>query len=73
MYNERVMGPAHAVNVLDEAIKTALAYRGVAHVNIPKDIQEWKPGDDKRSGINVKRTAPTFRRAALPRPAAERF
>ena len=24
VYNERVMGPAHAVNVLDEAIKTAL-------------------------------------------------
>src|SRR5881296_3129677 len=31
-YNQRVMGPAHVVNVVDEAIKTALARRGVAHI-----------------------------------------
>src|SRR5258707_8099710 len=35
-YNERVMGPAHVVNVLDEAIRTALARRTVTHVTIPK-------------------------------------
>src|SRR5690349_22293044 len=28
-YNQRVMGPAHVVNVVDEAIKTALARRTV--------------------------------------------
>ena len=39
-YNERIMGPAHVHNVLDEAIKTALSRRSVAHVNIPKDVQE---------------------------------
>src|SRR6202050_4130135 len=38
-YNERIMGPAHVHNVLDEAIKTALSQRTVAHVTIPKDIQ----------------------------------
>jgi len=54
IYNQRVMGPAHAQNVLDEAIKTALAYRGVAHLTIPKDIQEWKSSDEHRSGMNVK-------------------
>ena len=52
-YNERIMGPAHAVNVLDEAIRTAMARRGVAHITIPKDIQEWKVSDEKRSSINV--------------------
>jgi pyruvate dehydrogenase (quinone) len=52
-YNERVMGPAHALNVLDEAIRTAMARRGVAHITIPKDIQEWKMSDDKRSNMNV--------------------
>jgi pyruvate dehydrogenase (quinone) len=52
-YNERIMGPAHALNVLDEAIRTALARRGVAHITIPKDIQEWKLSDDKRSGANI--------------------
>src|SRR3954470_24184264 len=38
-YNQRVMGPAHVHNVVDEAIKTALAYRTVTHITIPKDIQ----------------------------------
>ncbi len=54
-YSQRVMGPAHVENVIDEAIKTALAYRGVAHVTIPKDIQEWKVSDDQRSAMNIKR------------------
>ena len=52
-YNERIMGPAHAVNVLDEAIRTAMARRGVAHITIPKDIQEWKISSDHRSSANV--------------------
>src|SRR2546423_8194624 len=29
-YSERIMGPAHVENVLDEAIKTALTWPGVA-------------------------------------------
>ena len=40
-YNQRVMGPAHVVNVVDEAIKTSLARRTVSHITIPKDIQEF--------------------------------
>ena len=40
-YNERVMGPAHVYNVVDEALKTAIARRSVAHITIPKDIQKW--------------------------------
>src|SRR5579872_5548706 len=55
VYNQRVMGPAHVENVLDEAIKTALSYRGVAHITIPKDIQEWKMSEDQRPGMNLKR------------------
>src|SRR5882724_5780504 len=51
-YNQRVMGTAHVVNVVDEAIKTALARRTVAHITIPKDIQDWTAGD-ARSGANV--------------------
>lgn len=41
VFNERVMGPEHAVNCVDAAIRTAYARRGVAHICIPKDIQEW--------------------------------
>jgi pyruvate dehydrogenase (quinone) len=52
-YNQRVMGPAHVVNVVDEAIKTALARRTVAHITIPKDIQEWTKSDEERSNANI--------------------
>src|SRR5256885_12841051 len=39
VYNERIMGAAHAQNVVELACRTALARRGVAHVTIPVDIQ----------------------------------
>lgn len=52
-YNERAMGPAHVTNVVDEAIKTALTRRTVAHINIPKDIQDWDDGDEARSKANI--------------------
>jgi pyruvate dehydrogenase (quinone) len=40
LYNERIMGPAHVENVTDLACRTALSYRGVAHVTFPVDLQE---------------------------------
>ena len=52
-YNERIMGPAHAVNVVDMAIRTAYARRGVAHICIPKDIQEWPADLKTRSKANI--------------------
>jgi pyruvate dehydrogenase (quinone) len=52
-YNERVMGPAHVTSVVDEAIKTALTRRTVAHINIPKDIQDWDESDEQRSKANI--------------------
>lgn len=52
-YNERIMGPAHVHNVVDEAIKTALARCTVAHITIPKDIQEWDASDVPRTKGNV--------------------
>jgi pyruvate dehydrogenase (quinone) len=54
VYNERVMSPAHVVNVVDEAIKTALSRRGVAHLCIPKDVQEMTTKDDTPSDWNIK-------------------
>jgi pyruvate dehydrogenase (quinone)/pyruvate oxidase len=42
VYNERVMGAAHAQNVADLACRTALSYHGVAHITIPTDIQEME-------------------------------
>src|SRR5690242_16604897 len=39
VYNARVMGPHHVQNVVELACRAALAYRGVAHVTIPVDMQ----------------------------------
>src|ERR671916_1723613 len=39
-YNARVMGPSHVENVADLACRTALSYRGVAHLGFPVDLQE---------------------------------
>jgi pyruvate dehydrogenase (quinone) len=54
VYNQRLMGPAHLNNVVDEAIKAALARGGVAHITIPKDFQEMTVSDDTRSKANPK-------------------
>jgi pyruvate dehydrogenase (quinone) len=52
-YNERIMGPAHVHNVIDEAVKTAWSQRTVAHVTIPKDVQEWDASDLPASKANI--------------------
>lgn len=59
-YNERIMGPAHVQNVVDEAVKTALSLHTVAHINIPKDIQEWKTSEAPRSNANIARHSADF-------------
>jgi pyruvate dehydrogenase (quinone) len=41
-YSQRVMGPAHVINVVDEAIKTALAYHTVAHITIHPGLDFFK-------------------------------
>ena len=53
VYNERVMGPTHVENVMELACRTAVAYRGVAHVTIPVDIQEQAVSSRKRSKRNI--------------------
>ena len=44
VYNARVMGAAHMRNVAELACRTALAYRGVAHITVPVDVQGEAPG-----------------------------
>src|SRR5450756_2564513 len=51
VYNERVMGPGHVENVAEMACRTAMSYRGVAHLTIPVDIQDMT--SQKRSQRNV--------------------
>jgi pyruvate dehydrogenase (quinone)/pyruvate oxidase len=52
VYNERVMGAAHMQNVAEQACRTALARRGVAHITMPVDLQEQRLKDDQRSERN---------------------
>jgi pyruvate dehydrogenase (quinone) len=52
IFNERVMGGAHVENLIELACRTALVYRGVAHVTFPVDFQE-APAGRSRSKRNV--------------------
>jgi len=67
-YNQRIMGPAHVNNVLDEAIRSALGHHTVSHITIPKDIQEWKGSDAQRSDMNVKQHSGKIYVASHPHP-----
>lgn len=53
VYNTRVMGPTHVRNITDLACRTALAYRGVAHINFPVDMQEMEVEQRERSMRNL--------------------
>jgi pyruvate dehydrogenase (quinone) len=68
VYNQRVMGPAHVNNLVDEAIKMALDRRGVAHLTVPKDIQDWTADEAERSKANVPRHSADLYAAAFPLP-----
>lgn len=67
-YNQRIMGPTHVHGVVDEAVKTALARRTVAHITIPKDIQDWTSNMGERSSANVVHHSSDRFAAAFPMP-----
>jgi pyruvate dehydrogenase (quinone) len=52
-YNERIMGPAHVENVVDLAVRTALAYRAVSHITFPIDFQSMPANSRRRSKRNI--------------------
>src|SRR5215831_6390543 len=68
VYNQRVMGPAHVNNVVDEAVKTALSKRGVAHITIPKDVQDWSGDEAERSRQNIAQHSGSLFAPAWPLP-----
>jgi pyruvate dehydrogenase (quinone)/pyruvate oxidase len=55
VYNARVMGPSHMENTVELACRSALAYRGVAHVTVPVDMQSQPVDAGKRTPRNVPR------------------
>src|ERR1051326_4642854 len=52
-YNTRVMGPTHVENVTELACRTAIAYRKVAHITFPTDIQDMKAERKTASKRNI--------------------
>jgi len=68
VYNTRVMNSAHIANVAPLAIRTALAWRGVAHICFPTDLQELDADAGPRAATDVPgHTSDVYsRRAALP-------
>jgi pyruvate dehydrogenase (quinone) len=47
------MTPAHVENVVELACRTALAYRGPAHISVPVDIQSMPLKQGQRSERNI--------------------
>ena len=72
VYNTRIMGPAHVENVADLACRTALAYRGVAHITFPVDMQSMPMKRSERSQRNVPHHTSDARAAAHARPRRRR-
>ncbi len=67
-YNARVMGANHVENVVELACRTALAYRTVAHVTVPVDVQTMEVRARTRSKRNVPHHASSARAALPPLP-----
>jgi pyruvate dehydrogenase (quinone) len=53
LYNQRIMGPQHVVNVVDLACRTALSHRGPAHIAFPIDYQAAPADSGSRYMRNV--------------------
>lgn len=53
VYNTRVMGPAHVDGVTNLACRTAIARRGVAHINFPVDFQDAALEEGSPSKRNI--------------------
>src|SRR5215468_266774 len=53
VYSQRVMSPEHVENVTGFACRTALAYRQVAHITFPTDLQDKEVSKRDRSKRNL--------------------
>lgn len=52
-FNQRINGPAHAINATDLAVRAALAERAASHLAISIDVQSWELEDEKISDKNI--------------------
>src|SRR5438477_2279408 len=66
VYNTRIMGLSHVEPVTNLACRTALSYRGVAHINFPVDLQEQEAEKGSKRARPGHSSTAWARRAALP-------
>src|SRR5580765_3587042 len=66
LYSTRVMGKNHVESVANLACRTALSYRGVAHINFPVDLQEQEAEKGSKRALPGHTSQAWARRAALP-------
>ena len=72
-YSVRIMGAAHVENVINVACRTALAYRTVAHINFPVDLQNQQGGERSERNVPKHNREIMARGAGLPRDADVRL
>ena len=53
VFNQRVMGVTHVENLVDFACRTAISYRGVAHITFPTDLQDQELSRKQASKRNL--------------------
>nr|BFE62053.1 thiamine pyrophosphate-binding protein [Dactylosporangium thailandense] len=58
-YNEPIVNPAQAPALVDIAVRTALARRGVAHLTVPNDVQVAAAGDNPFEDVGPVRAPAT--------------
>ena len=52
-FNQRVDGPAHAINATDLAVRAALAQRAASRLAISIDVQSWEVEKERISDKNI--------------------
>jgi pyruvate dehydrogenase (quinone) len=72
VYTTRIMGPSHVEPVTNLACRTALSYRGVAHLNFPVDLQESESRERSKRARPGHSAAIWARGVALPGEASLR-
>ena len=73
VYDQMIYNPAQLPAVVDIAVRTAYARRGVAHLTLPNDLQVAKAGENPYAEVGPARTPATapIRLTAPGRPSAE--
>ncbi len=70
-YNEMILGPKHAAELVDVACRAALSGRTVSHLTTPSDIQDWTLSKEEESMQMVRGHTSSSWRPPITVPQAE--